>query len=79
MPKLTTAAVAKITARKTRREISDAACPGLFLIVQPSGSKSFAHAFPQPVRTPRQADTGQARHQRSRIQHRAPDRYAADV
>ena len=45
MPKLTAASVTKITARKVRREISDGACPGLFLIVQPSGSKSFALRF----------------------------------
>jgi integrase len=35
----------KHTARKTRREISDSACPGLFLIVQPSGVKSWALRF----------------------------------
>lgn len=45
MPKLTAAAVEKYSARKTRREISDAACPGLFLVVQKSGAKSFAMRF----------------------------------
>jgi integrase len=45
MPKLTAAAVEKIRARKTRREISDAACPGLYLVVQTSGAKSFAMRF----------------------------------
>lgn len=45
MPKLTTASVEKITAKSTRREIPDAACPGLYLIVQPSGVKSFALRF----------------------------------
>jgi integrase len=45
MPKLTAAAVEKFTARKTRREIPDAACPGLYLVVQPSGAKSFALRF----------------------------------
>jgi integrase len=44
MPKLT-AAVEKHRAHKTRREIPDAACPGLYLIVQPSGAKSFALRF----------------------------------
>lgn len=45
MPKLTAASVEKITARKTRREIPDAACPSLYLVVQPSGAKSFAMRF----------------------------------
>jgi integrase len=45
MPKLTATAIEKLTARKTRREIPDAACPGLYLVVQPSGAKSFALRF----------------------------------
>jgi integrase len=45
MPKLTATAVEKLTARKARREISDGACPGLYLVVQPSGAKSFALRF----------------------------------
>jgi hypothetical protein len=45
MPKLTAASVDKHSARKTRREISDAACPGLYLVVQTSGAKSFAMRF----------------------------------
>jgi integrase len=45
MPKLTAASVEKHTARKIRREIPDAACPGLYLIVQTSGAKSFALRF----------------------------------
>jgi integrase len=45
VPKLTAVSVEKFTARKTRREIPDAACPGLYLLVQKSGAKSFAMRF----------------------------------
>ena len=46
MPKLTPASVEKHKPGKTRREIPDAASPGLYLIIQPgSGTKSFAMRF----------------------------------
>jgi len=45
MPKLTAASVEKFRAAKTRREIPDAACPGLYLVVQKTGLKSFAMRF----------------------------------
>ena len=48
MPKLTPASVEKHKPHKNRREIPDAASPGLYLIVQPSGSKSFAMRFRNP-------------------------------
>ena len=40
--RLTTAAVDRIAAGSTRIEIPDAACRGLYLVVQPSGKKSWA-------------------------------------
>jgi hypothetical protein len=42
--KLTTAAVQKYVAKGERREIGDAT-PGLILVVQPSGAKSWAMRF----------------------------------
>jgi integrase len=45
MPKLTPASVEKHKPGKHRREIPDAASPGLYLIVQPSGHKSFCIRF----------------------------------
>ena len=45
---LTTAAVTKYVPHPTRREIPDAKCAGLFLIVQPSGVKSWALRFRRP-------------------------------
>ena len=49
MPKLTPASVEKHKPHKVhRREIPDAASPGLYLIIQPSGSKSFAMRFRNP-------------------------------
>jgi integrase len=40
--KLTVESVAKIRPKATRQEIPDAVCPGLYLVVQPSGAKSWA-------------------------------------
>lgn len=37
--------VETIRPRTTRTEYPDAGCPGLYLIVQPSGSRSWAHRF----------------------------------
>lgn len=42
MPKLTTKAVEAIKPTTDRREIPDALLPGLYLIVQPSGARSWA-------------------------------------
>jgi integrase len=49
---LTAAAVAKIRPAKYRREIPDAGCPGLYLIIQPSGAKSWALRFRRPTGKP---------------------------
>jgi integrase len=49
MPKLTSATVEKYKASKhKRREIPDANSPGLYLIIQSSGTKSFALRFRNP-------------------------------
>jgi integrase len=40
--KLTAKAIEHIQPKATRQEIADAGCPGLYLIVQPTGSKSWA-------------------------------------
>ena len=45
---LTAAAVAKLPPDVKRREIPDAGCPGLRLIIQPSGAKSWALRFRRP-------------------------------
>src|SRR5258708_15748408 len=45
---LTAAAVAKLKPAPNRREIPDAGCPGLHLIVQPSGKKSWAIRYRRP-------------------------------
>jgi integrase len=47
MPKLTPAAVIKLKGGKTRREIPDNGS-GLYLVVQPSGAKSWAMRFRSP-------------------------------
>ena len=48
MPKLTAASVEKYRPAKDRREIPDAGSPGLYLIVQASGRKSWALRFRKP-------------------------------
>ncbi len=45
---LTDAAVAKLKPGKDRREKPDGGCPGLYLVVQPSGAKSWALRFRRP-------------------------------
>lgn len=47
--KLTVISVAQMKAEATRREIPDGGCPGLFLIVQPSGTKSWSLRFRSPI------------------------------
>jgi integrase len=42
MPKLTAITVEKFKPRAARREVPDRACAGLYLVVQPSGAKSWA-------------------------------------
>jgi integrase len=42
MSKLTALAVAKARPGRTRREIHDRGCPGLFLVIQPTGHRSWA-------------------------------------
>jgi integrase len=48
MPKLTAAAIQKLKPAKTRREIRDDSAPGLRLVIQPSGAKSWAMRFRRP-------------------------------
>lgn len=45
---LTAAAVAKLRPAKDRLEISDASCPGLYLVIQPSGAKGWALRYRRP-------------------------------
>ncbi len=45
---LTVPSVAKLKPLEVRREVPDAGCPGLYLVVQPSGSKSWALRFRRP-------------------------------
>jgi integrase len=45
---LTAAAVARLRPATVRREIADSGCPGLYLVVQPSGKKSWAMRFRRP-------------------------------
>ncbi len=48
MHKLTAAAVAKIRPTHARQEVPDAGCPGLRLIIQPSGKRSWAVRYRRP-------------------------------
>lgn len=45
---LTAAAVARMRPAKDRLEIPDAGCPGLYLVIQPKGAKSWALRFRRP-------------------------------
>jgi len=59
MPKiLTDAAVRKYRGGKTRREIRDGGAQGLFLIVQPSGAKSWALRYRRPDGRPAKLTLG---------------------
>jgi integrase len=49
---LTAAAVAKFKPAAKRREIPDAGAPGLHLVIQPSGGKSWALRYRRPNRQP---------------------------
>jgi hypothetical protein len=48
---LTAAAVAKLKSGPERREIADAGLPGLALVIQPSGAKSWAFRYRHGRRT----------------------------
>src|SRR5262245_49104038 len=43
---------------KKRREVPDAGCPGLFLVIQPSGHKSWAMRFRLPSGQPAKLTLG---------------------
>jgi integrase len=45
---LTAAAIAKLRPAKDRREIPDSGCPGLYLLIQPSGAKGWALRYRRP-------------------------------
>jgi integrase len=45
---LTAAAVARLRPAKDRLEIPDAGCPGLYLVIQPSGAKGWALRYRRP-------------------------------
>jgi integrase len=55
---LTTAAVQKLKSGKVRREIRDAAAQGLFLVIQPSGHRSWAMRFRRPDGSPAKLTLG---------------------
>src|SRR5262245_24039686 len=55
---LTVAAVQKFRPHRKRREIRDGGAPGLFLIIQPSGAKSWAMRFRRPDGTPAKLTLG---------------------
>ena len=59
MPVLTDAAVRKYVARPKRREIPDSRAQGLYLVVQPSGQKSWALRFRRPSGKPAKFTLGQ--------------------
>ena len=79
MPKLTAVSVEKHRARKTRREIPDAACPGLYLVVQTSGAKSFAMRFRNQYGRHVKLTLGRLDVTGIESSHRADDRHAADT
>jgi hypothetical protein len=48
---LTDIAIRNLEAGDVRREIPDPGCAGLYAVVQPSGSKSWAVRYRDPKRT----------------------------
>ena len=56
--RMTTAAVLNYRPAKRRREIPDGGCPGLHLVVQPSGVKSWALRFRRPDGRPAKLTLG---------------------
>jgi integrase len=57
---LTAAAVAKMRPGKDRREVPDAGCPGLYLLIQPSGAKGWALRYRRPDGRPAKLVLGSA-------------------
>jgi integrase len=55
---LTSAAVERYRPARQRREIRDGGCPGLYLIIQPSGHKSWAMRFRRPDSSPAKLTLG---------------------
>ena len=49
MAKLTSVTIEQAKPGATRREIPDSQCPGLYLVIQPNGSKSWALRYRSPV------------------------------
>lgn len=47
--RLTVATIEKIKPSTARREVPDGGCPGLFLVIQPNGTKSWALRFRSPI------------------------------
>jgi integrase len=58
MPRLTTAAIERYRATRKRRELRDAAVRGLYLVLQPTGAKSFALRFNRPDGRPAKLTLG---------------------
>ena len=58
MPKLTVPTLAKYKPQKERREIRDTLAPGLRLIIQPSGARSWAMRFRRPDGRPAKLTLG---------------------
>lgn len=58
MPKLTAQAIARLKSKETRHEVHDSGCPGLYLVIQPSGRKSWALRFRQPNGRPAKLTLG---------------------
>lgn len=58
MPKLTTAAIARYRPTAKRREIRDSAVRGLYLVIHPTGAKSFVMRFCRPDGTPAKLTLG---------------------
>jgi integrase len=58
MPKLSVAAIAKYKPNGARREIRDTQAPNLYLIIQPSGAKSWALRFRRPNGDPAKLTLG---------------------
>jgi integrase len=58
MPALTVAAVRKLAPQAQRREVRDTLAPGLYLVVQPTGAKSWAMRFRRPDGRPAKLTLG---------------------
>jgi integrase len=47
--RLTAGAIEKLKPEASRREVPDGGCPGLYLVIQPTGAKSWSLRFRSPV------------------------------